>query len=167
MALEAQISPEVFKQTMGLLAGGVAIATCSKIGVRQGLTVTAVCSLTMDPPTVVLCVNKNASAHDTMRETRRISINFLAADQRDLAVLFSSSKIKGDDRFDKARWIEMPGGTWAAIGALAALDCEIISETPVGQHSLFVCEIKFARLEPEKSSLVYFNRAFCKPTPVA
>lgn len=166
MNAEASISPEIFKQTMGLLAGGVCIAASAQDGERQGLTVSAVCSLTLDPPTLVLCVNQSAGAHDMMCATKKVSINFLTSDQLELAALFSSSKVKGDQRFEISNWTNLPSGIPGADGALAALDCEIINEMKVGQHSVFACEIKHARLNTEKSSLVYFNRAFCEVAPL-
>ncbi len=167
MTLEAPISSETFKQTMRLLAGGVCIAASSQDGNRLGLTVTAVCSVTLDPPTLVLCVNRTAGAHDLIRATKRVSINFLASDQVELAELFSSSKVKGPARFRNSQWTAMSSGAPAAVDALASLDCEIVNDMPVGQHSVFICEVKAARLESEKNPLVHFNRAFCELSPLS
>jgi flavin reductase len=167
MSTEAPVSAEIFKQSMRLLAGGVCIAATAQNGERLGLTVTAVCSLTLDPPTLIVCVNRDAGAHNTMRATRRISVNFLASDHVELAELFSSSNFKGAGRFDPAKWTDMTSGVPALLGALAALDCEIIEEMSIGQHSVFFCEVKTARLDPEKEPLVHFNREFCELLPIA
>jgi len=164
---ETPVSAEIFKQSMRLLAGGVCIATTASDGEWLGLTVTAVCSLTLEPPTMVVCVNREAGAHATMRATRRLCVNFLASDHVELAQLFSSSSFKGSGRFDPAKWIAMASGMPALAGALAALDCEIIDETMYGQHSVFFCEVKAARLEPEREPLVHFNREFCELLPIA
>lgn len=163
---ETPISPAVFKQSMRLLAGGVCIVASAKDGERLGLTMTALCSLTLDPPTLIACVNRDAGAHAMMRSTRRVSVNFLGSDQVEVAELFSSSKIKGAERFDVTKWIDMASGIPALIDALAVLDCEIFEEVPVGQHSVFFCEVKAARLRPEKEPLVHFNREFCGLLPV-
>lgn len=167
MTAEAVISSETFKQTMRLLAGGVCIAASSLDGTPLGLTVTAVCSLTLDPPTLILCVNQTAGAHDMMRATKRVSINFLASHQIELAELFSSPHIRGNERFVRSKWADMSSGAPAAIDALAALDCEIVNEMNVGQHTLFICEVKLAKLETEKYPLVHFNRSFCELSPIA
>ena len=71
MIEEMPISPGIFKQSMRLLAGGVCIGASAKDGERLGLTMTAVCSLTLDPPTLIVCVNRDAGAHAMMRLTRR------------------------------------------------------------------------------------------------
>jgi flavin reductase len=160
VTVETPISVDTFKQSMRLLAGGVCIAASVTNGERLGLTVTAVCSLTLDPPTVVLCINNAAGAHEAMRTTKRLSVSLLASHHHQLAELFASSKTKGAERFDPARWTNMASGMPVVIDALAALDCEIIKEVAVGQHSVFFCEVKAARLAPDKCPLVHFNRGF-------
>ncbi len=164
---EVPISADVFKQSMRLLAGGVCICTSARNGERLGLTMTAVCSLTLEPPTLIVCVNRDAQAHDMMRATRRLCINFLASEHVELAELFSSASFKGSGRFDPAKWTDMASGMPALTNGLAALDCEIIQESSVGQHSVFVCEVKAARLNPDKEPLVHFNREFCELLPIA
>lgn len=129
-------------------------------GEWHGLTMTAVCSLTMDPPSLIACVNRDAGAHGIMSATRRLSVNVLSHNHTGLAELFSSSKVKGPQRFDE-KWVEMASGVPALIDALAVLDCEVIQETVIGQHSVFFCEVKNARLQPDKRPLVHFNRKFC------
>jgi flavin reductase len=163
---ETTISSDLFKQSMRLLAGGVCIVAASSSGEWHGLTMTAVCSLTMDPPSLIACVNRDAGAHDIMSATKRVSVNVLSHDQMDLAELFSSANIKGPERFDESRWIKMASGVPALINALAVLDCEVIQETVLGQHSVFFCEVKNARLQPDRKPLVHFNRKFCAVQPV-
>jgi len=167
LTTETPISAGVFKQSMRLLAGGVCIVASARDGERLGLTMTAVCSLTLDPPTLIACVNRDAGAHGMMRSTRRISVNLLGSDHVELAELFSSSRIKGAERFDRAKWTDMASGVPALVDALAVLDCEIFEEIPVGQHSAFFCEVKAARLQPDQEPLVHFNREFCGLLPVS
>lgn len=164
---ETPISPAVFKQSMRRLAGGVCILASARDGERHGLTMTAVCSLTLDPPMLIACVNRDAGAYETMRSTRRVSVNLLGSDQIELAELFSSSTIKGTERFERTEWVEMASGVPALAGALAVLDCQIVEEKAVGQHSVLFCEVKAARLEDEKGPLVHFDRQFCGLLPVA
>ncbi len=101
-----------------------------------------------------------------MSATKRVSVNVLTHDHMDLAELFSSSKIKGPKRFDEKKWIGMASGVPALIDALAVLDCEVIREMEVGQHSVFFCEVKNVRLQPDSRPLVHFDREFCAVQPV-
>ena len=165
MITEIPISSDVFKQSMRLLAGGVCIVATKRGSERHGLTMTAVCSLTTEPPSLIACVNRDAGAYETISATRRISVNVLSGSHVDLAKLFSSSKVRGAERFDHDRWLDMASGVPALVDALAVLDCEVIQETSMGQHSVFFCEIKAARLQPEKRPLIHFNREFCAVQP--
>ncbi len=61
----------------------------------------------------------------------------------------------------------MESGVPALTGALAVLDCEIVEEKVVGQHSVFFCEVKTSRLRDQKEPLVHFDRKFCGLLPVA
>jgi flavin reductase (DIM6/NTAB) family NADH-FMN oxidoreductase RutF len=155
------MSLDVFKQSMRLLAGGVCILATKHDGEWHGLTMTAVCSLTADPPSLIACVNRDAGAHRGICSSKRVSVNVLSGDQMGLAELFSSSTVKGPDRFDERQWTPMASGVPALIDALAVLDCEIMQETTLGQHSVFFCEVKSARLQPGSNPLVHFDRQFC------
>jgi flavin reductase len=163
--IERSISSDVFKQSMRLLAGGVCVVATNSNGEWHGLTITAVCSLTMDPPSLIACVNRDAGAHGIVSLTKRMSVNVLSHEHMDLAELFSSPKVKGPKRFEDERWIKMASGVPALIDALAVLDCEVIQEVKVGQHSVFFCEVKNARLQPNGWPLVHFNREFCAVRP--
>lgn len=161
MIAERPISSDVFKQGMGFLAGGVCIVAANSNGDWHGLTMTAVCSLTRDPPSLIACVNQHAGAHDVVSSTKRLSVNILSHEHTDLAELFSSPNVKGPKRFEGERWVTMASGVPALVDALAVLDCEVTREMTVGQHSVFFCEVKNARLQPDGRPLVHFNREFC------
>ena len=137
MIIETEISCDIFKESMRLLAGGVCIVASNSNGERRGLTMTAVCSLTLEPPSLITCVNRHAGTHLAMRATRRVSVNILSHDQIELARLFSSSKVTGADRFNERMWIDMANGVPALVDALAVFNCNIINEASVGQHSVF------------------------------
>jgi flavin reductase len=163
---ETPVTPDVFKNSMRLLAGGVCIVATNNNGEWRGLTMTAVCPLTLDPPSLILCVNVDAGTNRVISTTRRVSVNLLSDDQLELAEVFSSAKVKGTERFDKKRWIDMASGVPALIGALAVLDCEVIQETVIGRHSVFFCRVQTVRLQPDKRPLIHFNRRFCAVQPV-
>lgn len=166
MNIESPISPDLFKQGMRQLAGGVCVLATNSDGQWHGLTMTAVCSLTMDPPSLIACVNRDASAYRFISATQRVSINVLSDDHMAIAALFSSAEIRGPSRFDPRHWTPLASGVPALNEALAVLDCEVIQDTAIGQHSVLFCEIKTARLQPDRNPLVHFNREFCSLLPV-
>lgn len=160
VSADEPISSETFKQSMRLLAGGVCILATNCEGEWRGLTMTAVCSLTVDPPSLVACLNRNTGTHRALSKTKRVSINVLSNDQEDVAELFSSTTVRGQERFEKEKWIEMASGVPALVGALAVLDCDVLQQTSVGEHSVFFCGVKNVVLQPERGALVHFNRKF-------
>ena len=98
-------SPTEFKQAMRHLAGGVSIIATEHEGVRAGLAATAVCSVSADPPTILICINSSASAHDPIRESGRFSVNLLASDHDRIARGFSGQDgVKREERFSLGSW---------------------------------------------------------------
>ena len=112
---------------MRLLAGGVCIVATNCNGEWHGLTVTALCSLTMDPPSLIACVNRDAGAHGILSATRRMSVNVLSHEHTELAELFSSPKVKGPKRFDDERWTR--DGKWRPRA------CRCIGRSRLRRHS--------------------------------
>src|SRR4051794_28196579 len=120
------ISPDDFKKAMRHLAGGVSIIATEHDGVRAGLAATAVCSVSADPPTILICINSGASAHALIRESGRFSVNLLASRHDDVARRFSGEGgIKGEERFAQGAWDTLVTGTPVFRSALASFDCRV------------------------------------------
>ena len=93
------MEPGDFRKAMRHCAGAVALVTVGREdGRRTGLTATAVCSLSDDPPSLLVCVNRNASAHPRIREERCFGVSFLGEEHVPLALTFSGQKgVEGDE----------------------------------------------------------------------
>lgn len=156
------IDAPTFKQAMRQCAGAVALVTVgTSLGRRTGLTVTSACSLSDDPPSLLVCVNRNASAHSRIREEACFGVNFLCEDQTLLALTFSGQKgINGEDRFAFGRWVESVTGTPLLADAVAAFDCMLAQEFETKTHSVFVGEVRNVRISAETNPLVYVRSGF-------
>jgi cob(II)yrinic acid a,c-diamide reductase len=112
-ARDTEMESGDFKKAMRHCAGAVALVTVGREdGRRTGLTVTAVCSLSDDPPSLLVCVNCNASAHPRIREERCFGVSFLSEEHMPLALTFSGQNgVDGDDRFGFGRWATRVTGT--------------------------------------------------------
>jgi flavin reductase (DIM6/NTAB) family NADH-FMN oxidoreductase RutF len=141
-------------------AGAVTIIAVGKPGNRTGLTATAMCSLTDSPPTVLICVNKSASAHSPIRHARSFAVNILANGQLDLAKRFSTKKVEGEARFDADAWDTLVTGSPILKGTVASLDCEVVDEHEVETHSIFIGRVKDGRFADDLAPLVYFRGEF-------
>jgi flavin reductase (NADH)/cob(II)yrinic acid a,c-diamide reductase len=155
------INAQTFKQAMRQCAGAVALVTVgTEPGQRTGLTVTSACSLSDDPPSLLVCVNRNASAHAPIRDHGHFAINFLSEDHTLLALTFSGQKgINGDDRFAFGRWVESTAGAPFLEDAVVAFDCMLAQEFETKTHSVFVGEVREVRISAG-NPLVYLRNNF-------
>lgn len=156
------VDAQSFKQAMRHCAGAVALVTVGREpGQRTGLTVTSACSLSDNPPSVLVCVNRNASAHTRIREERHFVINFLNEDHAMLALTFSGQKgVNGDDRFAFGRWTTGATGAPVLEDAVAAFDCVLTQELETRTHSVFIGEVQHVRAVTTVDPLIYLRSGF-------
>jgi flavin reductase len=162
------VDKTTFRDAMAGLGAAVNIITTDGASGLAGCTASAVCGVTDEPPTLLVCINRASRNNAVMRENGRLCVNVLAADQRDVAMRFSTKDLSIDERFASAAWDHLETGAPVLRGAVSALDCEIASVTEVGTHTVFFCEIKAARTAGDRDGLIYFGRDFHRVgTPAA
>lgn len=150
-----------YRQIMRGHAGAVAVIATGTPGQRTGLTATAVCSLSDSPPTVLICVNHNASAYDVIRASGCFSVNWLAAHQDGIASCFAGQTgLKAEQRFGEGAWITLETGAPVLGDALASLDCELVGEHDHSTHSIFIGRVRSARVQEDQKPLMYFAGRF-------
>ncbi|MBR0702129.1 flavin reductase family protein [Bradyrhizobium diazoefficiens] len=157
-----------FKQAMRQCAGAVALVTVgAEHGKRTGLTVTSACSLSDSPPSLIVCVNRNASAHARIREEGAFAINFLHEDHALLALTFSGQKgVNGDDRFAFGQWTRGVTGAPVLTDAVAAFDCVLTRVFETTTHSIFIGEVRGATHSDRAAPLVYLRSSFHAPREI-
>ena len=154
---------QTYRDLMRSQAGAVALIATGAVGTRRGLTATAVCSLTDEPPTLLVCVNQSASAHDEIGRQGCFSVNLLSTEHQDLAGVFSGrTELQGEARFDDALWQTLKTGAPILKRALASFDCEVTEQRKVATHSIFVGEVRDGRVGAQASPLIYFQGGFCE-----
>lgn len=153
---------ETFIQAMAALAGGVTIVTTGEGDRCGGLTATAMCSLSADPPSLIVCVNKGASAHDLLVAEGRFAVNVLGSDHRDLALQFAKSSVTSRDKFAGGAWGTLATGVPVLETAEAAFDCELDRVVDGYSHSILIGLVKrtLVRGESDGSGLVWHGRRF-------
>ena len=135
------VSPDAYRAAMRFVPAAVTIITARHAGVRNGLTATAVASVSADPPQLLVCVNREASAEPLIAGSSRFAVNVLAQAHREAADRFSRSNLSSDVRFEAHRWIDLPSGVPALADAIAVFDCRIAQHSLLGTHSLFIGEV--------------------------
>lgn len=160
-SIKLMIDSDDFRALLRNHAGAVAVIAVSGASGRTGLTATAVCSLTDKPPMVLACVNKTASAHEPIGETKAFSVNLLATDQTDVATVFSGQTDRhGEARFDDAQWMTLATGAPVLKSAMAALDCRLVERHDYSTHTIFIGSVEDGRRRDDGQPLVYFQGAF-------
>ncbi|MBR0873276.1 flavin reductase family protein [Bradyrhizobium tropiciagri] len=153
-----------FKTALRNVSGSVSIVTSGRAPERHGLTVTAASSLSVDPSTVLVCVNKSAGAHDTIVRTGCFGWNVLTAGDVDLAQKFAGMDgSKGDIRFSEGRWAELVSGSPILIGSLCSFDCQVIGMHPVGTHTVFFGAVLGEVHRDNYEGLIYRQGRFAVP----
>lgn len=158
---DAEALQTSFRQAMRRLAGGVALVSTVHDGVRHGMTVTAVTSLTMDPPALVVSVNRHASAFDALVMSGQFCVNLLTQQHADLAVAFSR-KPDGDARFANGAWRTNDAGLPALDGSVAAISCRLHDLVEFGTHAILIGAVEHLAIEPQQPTapLIYLSGQF-------
>lgn len=145
-----------FRSIMRTLVNGVTVITTSTEGRLHGMTATAFSSVSAEPPTVLVVLNKSTRTHPLIRSSRRFAVNVLAQDQVELSNRFAG---KHDSPFDGVDHALSEHGIPMLSGVLAALECETVQEMDVGTHTIFVGRVvNGARFET--APLVYHDGSY-------
>ena len=158
---------ESFRSAMRHLAAHVClITTVSSNGVRSGLTATAVCSVSPDPPTLLCCVNRQIAPFAAIRESGVFAVNVLGVYDRELAERFAGV-IQGESRFETGVWTTQITGAPLLESALATFDCRLTRLEEVATHGILFGEILAVRSHATKTeALLYGHATFGVFTPL-
>ena len=156
--LPPDISGDEFRTGLRQLTGAVSIIATGTGDQRAGLTATSVTSLSAEPPTILVTVNRTASAYPPLLAERRFSINVLSDLQQPIADRFAGrGGIKGAARFEGANWITLATGAPVLADALASLDCSLDEVVERHSHGILIGRVKALRVDPEAGALLYWR----------
>ena len=134
----AEATENTFLDAMRQLAGGVCVVTVGAHEERTGLTATSVTPLCADPPTLLICIKRDASSYEALTRFGAFAVNVLAADQREVAERFGSgSALEGSRRYDSGRWLVLPSGVRYLADAAAVFECE--ADERIERHTHATC----------------------------
>lgn len=129
------VSGDLFKSLMRNIASSVAVITTNQLGKRHGMTATAVCSVSADPATILIVVNRSTRSHPIIAATKAFTVNILADHQHAIGTRFAS---KSDDPFDGIEYRSGLNGSPIIEGVAAYIECATVSEIEVETHTIFI-----------------------------
>ena len=148
---------DAFRNAMRRIPTGVTVVTTLKEGEPRGITVNAFASVSLDPPSLLICVNREARSYLFISSSRVFCVNVLAGDQRRLAERFSGSV--RERQFADIEYVVDATGAPVLGGTIAHFDCELADEYQSGSHSILIGRVVSCSARPG-SPLGYFNGGF-------
>lgn len=146
---------DTFRTSLRHVAATVYAITTGHNGERFGILATAVSSLSFDPPSLLVCVNRTASLHEPMASADTFCVNVLGVGNRDVADCFSQ-RGSGEERFGVGEWEEMHGVP-VLVTAQSSLVCRIAHRHAYGTHTIFIGELIGARHRDNAKPLTYYD----------
>jgi flavin reductase (DIM6/NTAB) family NADH-FMN oxidoreductase RutF/DNA-binding GntR family transcriptional regulator len=150
------LTADEFREVIGRFASGVAVVTALHDGAAHGTTASAVTSLSLEPPMLVVCMNRESATGRAMKAARRFAVNVLSEDQADIADRFAT---KGGDKFAGTGHTSGAWGEPLLDEALATMECQVVDEIAGGTHWVFIAEVDRASARPG-APLAYFRGQF-------
>lgn len=159
-------SPDGMKRALGSLATGVTVISFNDDEARpMGMTANAVCSVSLTPPLVLVCLNRSSRSWSIIHRRGRFGVNILSEGQRAIAEFCARP---GQDKVLDPRWLERglePGAPAALAGSLGYLDCEVDAAHEAGTHAIVVGRVREIRLDEGGAPLAYFRGAYRQLDP--
>ena len=153
---------EAFKNALGSFASGVTVITVhNSEGAPCGMTASAFNSVSLDPLSILVCLNRESRTYQDVCRRGRFGVNILGQSAKPIAAHCAKP---GEDKYLEAEWLESVESADqppVLSDAMAYLDCEVISEMPAGTHSVVLAKVKAVGVGcAESEPLVYFRGDF-------
>jgi flavin reductase (DIM6/NTAB) family NADH-FMN oxidoreductase RutF len=131
-----------FRQVMGHFATGVTVVTTSNQRVLAGITVNAFCSVSLNPPLVLICIDLTSTTLPVLRESKSFAVNILTTEQEHLSRGFATYSKERFENFCNATYHTAATGAPILDNALAFVDARIVAEYPGGDHVIFIGQVE-------------------------
>lgn len=152
--LEQAAINEAFRSAMRRFTATVTIISASHAGDRHGMTATAVTSVSMDPPSLLVCVNRHGRLYDMMAACDRYCVNVLHTAQSEVSRVFAQAN--SQERFAHGDWSDHDSVPFLA-DAQVAIFCRKTLVVPYGSHAVFLGDVTDVKMREEISPLLYQN----------
>ena len=136
------IEKEFFRQVMGRFATGVTVVTTRSQGEIGGLTVNAFCSVSLNPPLVLVCIDNQSNTLPLFRASKIFAVNMLTDKQEDLSRGFATNSKERYEHFYHASYHVAATGAPIIDDVLAFVDARIVAEYPGGDHTIFLGQVE-------------------------
>jgi flavin reductase (DIM6/NTAB) family NADH-FMN oxidoreductase RutF len=158
------VAPDFFRKVMGHFVTGVSVVTALDGDRPQGITVNALSSVSLEPPLVMVALDRRRFIAPTVRQAGRYAVNILAESQQALSDCFAGAPVTpGRDAFCGAAWHAGTTGLPLLDGAIATLECTVVQTFSAGDHDLFVGRVDaLGNDEQHPQPLLFYRRRYLR-----
>ena len=155
------VSAEEYRGALSRVASSVSVVTTDGPHGIAGFTCSAVCSVTDDPPTIMVCVNRKSAANAIIKANGVLCVNSLGAEQVELSQIFAGvGRIPMQERFNGPHWRTLITGSPCCTQARVALDCRVSDVHEIGTHSVILAEVLSTAQATDDPPLIYHSRNY-------
>jgi flavin reductase len=156
------VSRQEFRDAMARLGAAVNVVTTAGPAGRAGATASAVCSVTDDPPTLLVCLNRTSRTNAQIKANGVLCVNVLASGGTAISDAFAGrGGVDGDARFDMAAWgVLATGAPVLEEAAVAAFDCRVAEVLERGTHTVLFAEVQAIRQGGPGGALIWYGRDY-------
>ncbi|WP_108521353.1 flavin reductase family protein [Bradyrhizobium algeriense] len=161
VSIDREASSGDFRNAMRQLTGGVSVITAGIGWDISGMTVTSVSSLSIDPPALIVSINREASSWPLVKRYGFFGVNILTSDQIDIAERFTGkSGLKGAERFAGAHWTTRVSGVPLLTDALAVIDCGVEDMVERHSHAIVIGRVLDVAVSARIAALAYWQGSY-------
>jgi flavin reductase (DIM6/NTAB) family NADH-FMN oxidoreductase RutF len=158
VSIDSEVSSGDFRSAMRRLTGGVSVITAGIGWDISGMTVTSVSSLSVDPPALIVSINRESSSWPLVRRYGCFGVNILTSDQIDIAERFTGKDgLKGAERFASAHWTTRVSGVPLLTDALAVIDCGVEDMAERHSHAIVIGRVLDVAVSARIAALAYWQ----------
>lgn len=154
-----------FKTAMRNFPATVTVITARDKNTDHGMTVTAVTSVSMSPPSLMVCLNNRTLLHNMLVEQPHFCVNVLGSEHVEISKAFSGA-LDVNERFKQGKWVRNDAGVLCLESAHTQIDCRRVAAMPFGTHTMFVGEVTNAGVRENSVPLIYTNATYCATKPL-
>ena len=149
-----------FRAAMAQHGSAVCVLTTEGEAGKYGITVSAVTSVSDDPPSLIVCVNRASGANPVIKANGKLCVNVLSCDQEDISGAFAMGSRPVAERFESGVWTISDLGNPVLAETAASFDCEVDQAVEFGTHTVFLCRAIHIEHSDDRNCLIYHGRAY-------
>jgi flavin reductase (DIM6/NTAB) family NADH-FMN oxidoreductase RutF len=152
------VDQAIFRSVLGRFASGVTVVTIREGETDHGMTASAFCSLSLDPPLTLVCIERSTRMHELLTRVDRYAVNLLTSNQEALSRRFAEPP--DDTRFDGVGFDRGVTGAPLLRDVLAHLECDLVARHPGGDHTIIVGRVISASSAEDSRPLLYYRGGY-------